>query len=105
MRARFSPKVKFFGRAETSSEGIEGSDGLLALFQMFRSPDLLHNFVAMAFFMDPQAAVDCLHKLTICIPEGFSCTEKVEFIMMEYNMTLECHIQPKVCVQVVKIKV
>ena len=29
MRARFSPKGKFFGRAETSSEGIEGSDGLL----------------------------------------------------------------------------
>ena len=51
MRAGFSPESKVFRRAETSSEGIEGSDGLLALFQMFRSPDLLHNFVAMAFFM------------------------------------------------------
>ena len=52
MRARVSPKGKVFWRAETSSEGIEGSYGLLALFQMFRSPDLLHNFVAMALFTD-----------------------------------------------------
>ena len=32
MRDGFSPKGKVFWRAETSSEGIEGSDGLLALF-------------------------------------------------------------------------
>ena len=53
MRAGFSPEGKVFRRAETSSEGIEGSDGLLAFFQVNRTPNLLHNFVAMAFVNDP----------------------------------------------------